>query len=71
MSGTSLRLNRTNQRKLDQFSASTGKTVSAVANEAIAFWYEFYATTALEVLEESEKLPPEAAGRRAVKRTKA
>jgi predicted transcriptional regulator len=64
----SLRLTRTNTRKLDQFAASTGKDASAVANEAIAFWYQFYATTALEVLEESEKLPPEAAGRRVVKR---
>jgi hypothetical protein len=57
MSSPSLRLTRTNTRRLDQFAASTGKDASAVANEAIAFWYQFYATTALEVLEESEKLP--------------
>jgi hypothetical protein len=68
MSSPSLRLTRTNTRRLDQFAASTGKDASAIANEAIAFWHEFYATTALEVLEESEKLPPEAAGRRMVKR---
>jgi predicted transcriptional regulator len=71
MAPPTLRLTRTNTRKLQQFALRTGKTPSAVADEAIAFWHEFYATTALEVLEESEKLPPEAAGPRLVRRRKA
>jgi predicted transcriptional regulator len=57
MAPLTLRLIRTNTRRLDQFAASTGKDASAVANEAIAFWYQFYAVTAMEVMDEIEKKP--------------
>jgi hypothetical protein len=68
MSSPSLRLTRTNTRRLDQFAASTGKDASAVANEAIAFWHEFYAVTALE---QREKKQPRPAGPKLLKRRKA
>jgi predicted transcriptional regulator len=68
MSSPSLRLTPTNTRKLDQFAASTGKDASAIANEAIAFWHEFYAVTALEQL---EKKKPQPAGPKLAKRQKA
>jgi hypothetical protein len=63
----SLRVNRMNQRKLEAFAASTGKNASAVANKAIAFWYEFSGSTMLEEMEKK----PQPAGRRMIRRRKA
>jgi hypothetical protein len=68
MLSPSLRLNRTNLRKLDEYAASTGRDASAVANEAIAFWYEFSGSM---MLEELEKKPPQPAGQGTVRRRKA
>jgi hypothetical protein len=55
-----LRLNRTNTRKVETYASLIGKNASAVANEAIAFWYEFSGSTMLEELE--KRRPPQPAG---------
>jgi hypothetical protein len=68
MSSPSLRLNRSSLQKVEHFAASSGKDASAVANEAIAFWYEFSGSM---MLEELEKKPPQPAGQGTVRRRKA
>jgi hypothetical protein len=34
------RVNATNTQRIDRYAASSGKTASAVLNEALDFWYE-------------------------------
>jgi hypothetical protein len=68
MSSPSLRLNRSSLQKVEHFASSTGREASSIANEAIAFWYEFSGSA---MLEEIEKKPPQPAGRNTVKRRKA
>jgi hypothetical protein len=64
----SLRLNRTNQRNLDEYASTTGRDASSIANEAIAFWYEFAGSAMLEAM---ERKPPRPAGQGAAKHRKA
>jgi hypothetical protein len=68
MSSPSLRLNRSSLQKVEYFAASSGKDASAVANEAIAFWYEFAGSA---IMEEMEKKPPQPSRQGTVKRRKA
>jgi hypothetical protein len=63
-----IKLNRSALKKIETYAQGTGTTASAVANEAIAFWYEFSGST---MLEELEKKPPQPAGPRMVRRRKA
>jgi hypothetical protein len=54
---SSLRLSKTSARKLETYASRTGKSASAVANEAINFWYEVQGEIALEELDRG--VPPE------------
>jgi hypothetical protein len=53
---SSLRLSKTSARKLDTYVSRTGKSASAVASEAINFWFEVQGSIALEELDRG--VPP-------------
>jgi hypothetical protein len=43
-------LNRTTQARLKRYAKASGKTVSAVTNQAVAYWYENHGEIVLEEL---------------------
>jgi predicted transcriptional regulator len=45
-------LSRTNQKRLQQYAASVGKTASTVANEALKYWWKTEGEMVLEGVEE-------------------
>jgi hypothetical protein len=51
-----LRLTKSSARKLDTYVQRTGKSASAVASEAINFWFELNGEIALEELDRG--VPP-------------
>lgn len=54
---SSLRLTKNSARKLETYASRTGKSASAVASEAINFWFEVQGSIALEELDRG--IPPE------------